>query len=124
MLPSAAFSRRSNWNDRRSSCARRPTPLARRDCKRCQPRSTRASRAGDNHTPPMEKNMIQLGQKVKDKITGFTGIVTGYVTYITGCNQALFAPQVGQDGAIKDACWFDEQRLVVDRKFKRKIGKA
>ena len=62
--------------------------------------------------------MIQLGSKVKDKITGFTGIVTGYVTYITGCNQALVVPQVGKDGTSKDAHWFDEQRLVVDKKFK------
>ncbi len=55
--------------------------------------------------------MITLGMKVKDKITGFTGIVTGYVTYITGCNQALVVPAVGKDGAAKDASWFDEQRL-------------
>ena len=63
--------------------------------------------------------MIALGAKVKDKITGFTGIVTGYVTYISGCNQALVTPQVGKDGEAKDSLWIDEQRLDVDRKFKR-----
>lgn len=55
--------------------------------------------------------MIELGREYRDKITGFKGVATGYVQYITGCNQALLAPQVGQDGALRDSQWFDEQRL-------------
>ena len=54
---------------------------------------------------------IELGRKVKDKITGFTGTVTGLCQYISGCNQALVAPAVGKDGVAKDSAWFDEQRL-------------
>ena len=52
-----------------------------------------------------------LGWKVKDTITGFEGIVTGYVTYLTGCNQALVSPKLAEDGAYKGPHWFDEQRL-------------
>lgn len=63
--------------------------------------------------------MIELGTKVIDKITGFTGVVTGYVTYISGCNQALVVPSIGKDGALRSAEWMDEQRLIVDRKTKR-----
>lgn len=55
--------------------------------------------------------MKQLGRKYRDRITGFTGVATGYVTYITGCNQVLLAPTVGQDGTLRDSSWFDEQRL-------------
>ena len=55
--------------------------------------------------------MIKLGSTVKDKITGFTGIVTGYVSYISGCNQALIIPRVGDDGKLIEAEWLDEQRL-------------
>jgi hypothetical protein len=62
--------------------------------------------------------MIKLGSKVEDKITGFSGIVTGFVTYLSGCNQALVVPKVGKDGAFRDSQWFDEQRLKVDNKFK------
>lgn len=62
--------------------------------------------------------MIKLGSKATDKITGFTGVVTGYVTYLTGCNQVLLAPKVGKDGAAKEAHWYDEQRVSVDAKFK------
>ena len=59
--------------------------------------------------------MIQLGQKVKDKITGFTGVITGVCDYLSGCNQALVVPPVKADGSYTDGHWFDVQRLdVVD----------
>lgn len=61
--------------------------------------------------------MINLGSKVKDKITGFSGVVTGFVTYLSGFNQALVVPRVGKDGAFKDGQWFDEQRLVINKKI-------
>lgn len=55
--------------------------------------------------------MIILGAAYIDKITGFRGVATGYVQYISGCNQALLAPQVGDDGGLRDSQWFDLQRL-------------
>ena len=55
--------------------------------------------------------MIELGVKVRDRVTGFSGTVTGLVSYITGCNQALVAPTIGEDGAMRDSQWIDEQRL-------------
>lgn len=56
--------------------------------------------------------MIELGRTYKDKITGFEGVATGYVQYITGCNQALLAKKASDDGTLKNT-WFDEQRLDV-----------
>lgn len=58
--------------------------------------------------------MSLLGKNVTDRITGFTGTVTGYVQYLTGCNQALVVPKVGADGRAIDPSWFDEQRLTVN----------
>ncbi len=52
-----------------------------------------------------------LGARVRDKITGLTGVVTGHVRYITGCNQALVQPPVGEDGVMRESHWIDEQRL-------------
>ncbi|TAM96257.1 MAG: hypothetical protein EPN45_21200 [Rhizobiaceae bacterium] len=52
-----------------------------------------------------------LGSRVRDKITGFTGIVTGRCEYISGCNQALVAPSAKEDGTLPDSHWVDEQRL-------------
>jgi hypothetical protein len=54
---------------------------------------------------------MQLGIKVKDKITGFEGIVTGFVTYLSGCNQSLVVPPVDKDGKVVEGVWFDVQRL-------------
>lgn len=57
---------------------------------------------------------MELGITVQDRITGFRGIVTGFVQYLSGCNQALVVPAVAPDGALRDSQWFDVQRLVPD----------
>lgn len=54
---------------------------------------------------------IALGATYTDRITGFSGIATGHVTYISGCNQVLLAPPVDAEGKLRDSQWFDEQRL-------------
>lgn len=56
---------------------------------------------------------IRLGQKVKDKISGFEGIVTGRAEYLTGCTQCVVVPPVDEKGAHREPQWYDEQRLVV-----------
>lgn len=52
-----------------------------------------------------------LGRYVQDKVTGFTGTITGYVTYLTGCNQVLLVPQVDAQGKVQESHWFDVQRI-------------
>ena len=64
----------------------------------------------------MKQSNIELGQLVKDKITGYAGIVTGLCEYISGCNQALIVPRVGKDGKRDQGEWFDVQRLAVTSK--------
>lgn len=59
-----------------------------------------------------------LGCHCTDKITGFSGVATGYVEYISGCNQVLLVPKIGKDGKRQEAEWFDVQRLSI-RKAKR-----
>lgn len=55
-----------------------------------------------------------LGLTVEDRTTGFKGIVTGRVEYLTGCNQCLVVPKMGAKETKKpDGEWFDEQRLVI-----------
>lgn len=55
----------------------------------------------------------ELGVTVEDRITGFRGIVTGHVNYLSGCNQGLVVPQATKDGSINSQ-WFDDQRLRID----------
>lgn len=56
--------------------------------------------------------MNLLGWKVKDKITGFSGVATGYITYITGCSQYGIVPE-SKDGKYPDVIYIDKQRLEV-----------
>ena len=60
-----------------------------------------------------ELKMVNLGVMAMDKITGFKGRVTGFVVYISGCNQALLTPSVGKDGKMVESMWVDEQRLEI-----------
>ena len=55
------------------------------------------------------------GFTAKDVVTGFTGIITGSCSYISGCDQYLLTPQVNEDGAYKDGQWFDTSRVVIDK---------
>lgn len=57
--------------------------------------------------------MIELGQKAKDKITGFEGIITGRASYLYGCDQYCLVPSVGTDGKMAEGQWFDEGRVLV-----------
>lgn len=57
---------------------------------------------------------VELDQTVKDKITGFKGVVTGKTEYISGCKQVLVVPPLDKDGKPQEAQWFDEQRVAVD----------
>ena len=56
--------------------------------------------------------MIKLGQKAKDKVTGFEGIIVGKAEYLFGCNQFGLAPEA-KDGKVNDTHWFDEGRIEV-----------
>lgn len=55
-----------------------------------------------------------LGKTVIDRLTGFTGVVTGYVEYLTGCNQVLVQPKGTDASKRPDSEWFDVQRVTVN----------
>ena len=57
--------------------------------------------------------LIKLGDKVCDKVTGFTGIATARIEYLHGCIQIEVMPPVDKDGKKPDAVWIDQPRLDV-----------
>lgn len=57
--------------------------------------------------------IIQLGNEARDRITGFSGIVTSRAEYLTGCTQYGLTPPVGGDGQVRPSEWFDEGRIEV-----------
>lgn len=59
---------------------------------------------------------IAMEAKVKDRITGFAGIVTGRVEYLTGCRQYLIQPRMKKNGTSSpEPTWLDEDRLVASK---------
>lgn len=59
---------------------------------------------------------VKLGDRAKDTLTGFEGIVVGTCQYLTGCDQALLKPQKRKDdGSMLAGEWFDVQRLEVTK---------
>ncbi len=65
--------------------------------------------------------MVKLGDKAKDGISGFVGIVTGRAEYLYGCVQVLLAPmKLDKDGKVPDSLWLDEDRVAVMRPAARK----
>ena len=59
---------------------------------------------------------IKLGWKVKDYITGFTGIAISQTKYLHGCTQIGVRSEELHEGKPIDVQWFDEPRLEVVEK--------
>ena len=58
-----------------------------------------------------EQVIALLGTQQKDKVSGFTGMVSSVSFDAYGCVQAVLTPPVGKDGKYPDAHWFDVNRL-------------
>lgn len=57
--------------------------------------------------------MHNFGKKGRDKVTGFTGVITARCDYMYGCSQYCLTPGVDKDGKLKDNGWFDSGRIEV-----------
>ena len=56
--------------------------------------------------------MIELGQRVRDTVTGFEGIATGHTKWLTGCDTfGLQSTTLAEDGTPMATQWFDVLRL-------------
>lgn len=53
-----------------------------------------------------------LGKKVRDKITGFSGVVTTVADHLTGCERAWVEGPCDDKGK-SEQCWIDTSRLDV-----------
>lgn len=57
--------------------------------------------------------MPNIGDKVKNRVSGFEGVITGRAEYLNGCRQYLISPPVDEKDGYRDAVWCDEQTLDV-----------
>lgn len=61
----------------------------------------------------MKEAIAFLGFKVRDRVTGFVGVVTSISFDLYGCIQAIVSPVVTTEkpNEIADSRWFDVKRL-------------
>jgi len=59
----------------------------------------------------MKNFKFNLGDKVKDQITGFEGIVTCCSMWLTGCNTYGIKPLDLKDGKPQESVYLDEPQL-------------
>jgi hypothetical protein len=58
--------------------------------------------------------MNNLGKKAKDKVTGFTGIITGKCFYLYGCAQYCLVPEADiNDMKLREGAWLDDGRIEI-----------
>lgn len=61
--------------------------------------------------------IIEPGDRVKDIITGFSGIALGVTYWLYGCRRIIVQPeQLTPEGRIGDAVSFDEPQLALLQK--------
>lgn len=62
---------------------------------------------------------FELGDELKDVITGFKGIVRGRSQYLTGCNSyGIQSQKLSENGNPQEWKWFDEDQLTRVKKEK------
>lgn len=64
----------------------------------------------------MSKNTVELGDRVREKISGFEGICTQIVTYLNGCDRILIQPETLHEGKPIEGHYFDVLQVSVVKK--------
>ena len=57
--------------------------------------------------------MIELGSKVRDRISGFEGVAVARTVWRQGCARITVQPKVDKDGKLPETASFDEPELEV-----------
>lgn len=56
---------------------------------------------------------FRLGDQVRDRVTGFEGVVTSRTDYLNGCVRYGVSPRkLKDDGSFIEAVWIDEPQLT------------
>jgi len=61
----------------------------------------------------MKEHKFELGQTVKEVVTGFFGVTMARTQHLTGCDTYGLLSRELKDGKPADYVWFDETRLEV-----------
>lgn len=67
---------------------------------------------------------IELGSKVKDLVSGYTGTVVNRVQYLNRCIQYGVQGKMSKEGKLPDTHYFDEGQLEVVSAGSKKLQAA
>lgn len=56
---------------------------------------------------------IKLGMEAKDKVTGFTGIITARIHFLNGCVQFGIRPKAKDGNKVEDSLFVDWQQIEI-----------
>lgn len=56
-----------------------------------------------------------MGARVKDTVTGASGIVTCVSYYLNGCVRVMVEPPIDKDSKRPDAFYLDYQQVVIEQ---------
>ncbi len=60
----------------------------------------------------MKQKQLKLGDAAKDRVSGFSGIITGESKYLYGCEYFEITSKKRHDEKPIEGQWFDTQRVV------------
>lgn len=64
-----------------------------------------------------KKTIIELGDRVRDRITGFAGIAIARTDWLNGCSRFGVQPEEMKDGKCVEVDWFDVDQIeIVDKR--------
>lgn len=60
---------------------------------------------------------FELGTKLRDRVSGFTGVAVSVTSYLGQCDRYALQPEIDKDGKLPQTEFFDENQLeVVDKR--------
>jgi hypothetical protein len=66
---------------------------------------------GERRKMMIEQHLKLLGMRMRDRVTGFTGMVDCVSFDAYGCIQAVLRPKGEFEGKVLEGAWFDVKRL-------------
>ena len=64
----------------------------------------------------MDSKKVRMGDMVKDKVSGFSGVIVSEHNFLNGCTRMTVQPLIDKDGKLPDTHTFDEPQLEVVKK--------
>jgi len=61
----------------------------------------------------LKKHLSILGKRIKDKVTGATGVAVSVAFDLYGCVQVTLNPGLDKDGKQREMGWYDIARMEI-----------